>query len=159
MNRNKFLSFKGNFKGNFSQPFFINFLRLVCFNGLCFTSLTLLIYFFFKAPVHSPTNITAFNKSSTSVLVSWVTIPAQQGIGQVMGYTIIFFAVKDGNRTAQNVSVETGHLNETILDNLQIFTNYSIQVRGFTEKDKLGPPSHPIYAMTDEDGKSKKSYF
>lgn len=72
-----------------------------------------------------------------------------------MGYTIIFFAVKDGNRTAQNVSVEIGHLNETILDNLQIFTNYSIQVQGFTEKDKLGPLSHPIYAMTDEDGKNK----
>ena len=72
-----------------------------------------------------------------------------------MGYIVIFLAVKDGNRTAQNVSVETGNLNETILDSLQKFTNYSIQVLGFTEKDKLGPQSDPIYAMTDQDGISK----
>ena len=72
-----------------------------------------------------------------------------------MGYTVIFFPVKDGNRTAQNVSVESGNLNETNLDNLQKFTNYSIRVLGFTEKDKLGPLSDPIYAMTDQDGKSK----
>jgi len=109
----------------------------------------------FKAPTHPPTNITAFNKSSTSLLVTWVPIPTKQGIGEVMGYTIIFFAVKDGNRTAQNVSVESGNLNETNLDNLQKFTNYSIRVLGFTEKDKLGPLSDPIYAMTDQDGKSK----
>ena len=125
-----------------------------------FTSLPLFLpsrfYFvIFKAPIHSPTNITSFSKTSTSLLVTWVTIPTQQEIGQVMGYTAIFFAVKDGNMTAQNVSVESGNLNETILDNLQKFTNYSIQVLGFTERDKSGPLSDPIYVMTDQDGKSK----
>lgn len=110
---------------------------------------------FFKAPINSPTNIKAFNKSSTSIQVTWVTIPTKQGIGQVMGYIVIFFAVKDGNRTAQNVSVESGNLNETILDSLQKFTNYSIQILGFTEKDKLGPLSDPIYTVTDQDGKSQ----
>lgn len=82
-----------------------------------------------------------------------MTIPTKQGIGRVTGYIVVFFAVKDGNRTATNVSVMSGSLNETILFGLQMFTNYSIQVLGFTEVDKLGPLSDPVYAMTDQDGK------
>ena len=106
----------------------------------------------------SPTNITAFNKSSTSLTVTWATIPTEQMIGPAIGYTVIFFAVNEGNRTAQNVSLEIGNLNKTILDNLQKFTNYCIQVLGFTDRDKLGPLSDPIYAMTDQDGKRKKTF-
>ena len=33
------------------------------------------------------------------------------------------------------------------------YTNYSVQVLGFTEEDKIGPQSTPVYAMTDQDGK------
>lgn len=47
----------------------------------------------------------------------------------------------------------SGNLNETILFGLQKFTNYSVQVLGFTDVDKLGPLSDPVYAMTDQDGK------
>lgn len=112
-----------------------------------------LLFVAFKAPIHSPTNITAFNKSSTSLQVTWVTIPAKQGIGKVTGYIVVFFAVKDGNSTAKNVSVESGNLNETTLVDLQKFTNYSIQILGFTDVDKLGPLSDPVYAMTGQDGK------
>ena len=75
-----------------------------------------------------------------------------------MGYTVLYFAVKDGNKTAQNVSLEDGNLNETILDNLQKFTNYCIQILAFTDRNKLGPLSDPIYAMTDQDGKSKRRF-
>lgn len=113
----------------------------------------LLSFIALKAPIHSPTNITAFNKSSTSLQVTWVTIPNKQGIGKVTGYIVIFFAVKDGSSTAKNISVESGNLNETVLVSLQKFTNYSIQVLGFTDVDKLGPLSDPLYAMTDQDGK------
>lgn len=110
----------------------------------------------FKAPIHSPTNITAFNKSSTSLQVTWVTIPTKQGIGKVTGYIIVFFAIKDGNSTAQNVSVTSGNLNETTLVGLQKFSNYSIQILGFTDVDKLGPLSDPVHAMTGQDGKSSE---
>lgn len=46
-------------------------------------------------------------------------------------------------------------MNQTVLTNLQIFTNFSIRILGFTWEDKLGPVSYPVYAMTDEDGKWK----
>ena len=66
----------------------------------------------------------------------------------------MFFAVKDGNGTAENITLPNGNLNETILVNLQKFTNYSIQVLGFTEWDKIGPLSTPVHAMTDQDGRN-----
>ena len=67
---------------------------------------------------------------------------------------MFYFAVEYGNDTLANVTLEDGNLNETIIVGLRKYTNYSIQVLGFTERDKIGPLSSPIYAMTDQDGKN-----
>ena len=107
------------------------------------------------APSVSPASITAFNTSSTSLRVKWSKIPAEQVVGEIKGYSVVFFAVKDGNSTATNVTLGNGNVNETSLVNLRKFTKYSIQVLGFTERDKTGPLSSPIFAMTDQDSKSK----
>lgn len=72
------------------------------------------------------------------------------------GYSVVFFAVKDGNNTAVNVTLENGDANETILVNLLKYTKYSIRVLGFTERDKKGPLSSAIFATTDQDGKKLK---
>lgn len=109
----------------------------------------------YLAPNVSPASITAFNTSSTSLRVTWGKIPAEQVVGKIKGYTVVFFAVKDGSSSSTNVTLENGNVNETNLVNLRKFTKYSIQVLGFTERDKMGPLSSPIFAMTDQDGKSK----
>lgn len=110
---------------------------------------------FYLAPSVPPASITAFHTSSTSLRVAWSKIPAQHVVGKIKGYSVVFFAVEDGNSTATNVTLGNGNVNETSLVSLRKFTKYSIQVLGFTERDKMGPPSNPIYAITDQDGKSK----
>lgn len=65
----------------------------------------------------------------------------------------MFFAVQDGRNNTKNVTLNNRDVNETVLVDLKMYTNYSVQVLGFTEEDKIGPQSRPVYAMTDEEGK------
>ena len=65
----------------------------------------------------------------------------------------MFFAARDGRNNIENVTLNNGNVNETILVDLKKYTNYSVQVFGFNEEDKIGPQSTPVYAMTDQDGK------
>lgn len=106
----------------------------------------------FKASTQSPINITAFKLNSTSLRVTWTKISADQVGGVIIGYMVVFHVVNDGNSSMKSV-VQCGFMNQTILGNLQIFTNYSIRILGFTRTGKLGSVSDPVYAMTDEDGR------
>ena len=130
------------------------------FSAYSFITSSFIIFFFllYQAPTVPPTSITTFHISSTSLRVTWNKIPTEQVIGRIKGYSILFFAVKDGNSTVENVTLENGDINETSLVNLQKYTQYSIQVLGFTEFNKIGPLSSPIYAMTDQDGKKKFNF-
>ena len=128
----------------------VNLFDLLLAARLCFYKV---VFVSVKAPSQSPTNITAVKKNSTSLQVTWAVIPAKQVFGEIKGYIVTFFVVKNGKSSAQNITVESGNMNNTSLYNLQKFTNYSIRVLGFTERDKFGPFSHPVYVMTDEDGK------
>ena len=67
---------------------------------------------------------------------------------------MLYFAVEDGNDTTANVTLEDGSVNQTILTGLRKYTQYSIQILGFTEIDKMGPISIPVFARTDQDGEN-----
>ena len=67
---------------------------------------------------------------------------------------MLYFAVEDGNDTTANVTLEDGSVNQTILTGLRRYTQYSIQILGFTERGKMGPSSSPVFARTDQDGEN-----
>lgn len=67
---------------------------------------------------------------------------------------MLYFAVEDGNDTTANVTLENGSVNQTILSGLRKYAQYSIQILGFTESDKIGPISSPVFARTDQDGEN-----
>ena len=67
---------------------------------------------------------------------------------------MLYFAVEDGNDTTANVTLENGSVNQTILTGLRKYTQYSIQILGFTERDKMGLISSPVFARTDQDGEN-----
>ena len=67
---------------------------------------------------------------------------------------MLYFAVEDGNDTLANVTFEDGSVNQTILTGLRKYTQYSIQILGFTEREKMGPISSPVFATTDQDGEN-----
>ena len=67
---------------------------------------------------------------------------------------MLYFAVEDGNDTTANVTLEDGSVNQTILTGLRKYTQYSIQILGFTERDKMGPISSSVVARTDQDGEN-----
>ena len=50
---------------------------------------------------------------------------------QIKGYTVLYFAVEDGNATTANVTLENGSVNQTILSGLRKYTQYSIQILFF----------------------------
>ena len=107
----------------------------------------------FSAPSVPPTSITVSNLSSTSLRVTWTKIPNSLVQGNIKGYAVLFFAVRDGRNNIENVTLNNGNVNEIILVDLKKYTNYSVQMLGFTEEDKIGPQSTPVYAMTGQDGK------
>ena len=67
---------------------------------------------------------------------------------------MLYFAVEEGNDTTANVTLENGSVNQTILTGLRKYTQYSLQILGFTERDKMGPISSPVFARTDQDGEN-----
>jgi len=100
-----------------------------------------------------PTNVTGFNKSSTSLFVEWRHIPPQDRCGILLGYKI-FYAPKDSNQPFKTITVDSTR-SSTTLENLKKYTWYVIRVAGYTSKG-LGPhPPRPLEIRTSEDVPSK----
>lgn len=108
---------------------------------------------FLIVPDAYPTNVTGFNKSSTSLFVEWRHIPPQDRCGILLGYKI-FYAPKDSNQPFKTITVDSTR-SSTTLENLKKYTWYVIRVAGYTSKG-LGPhPPRPLEIRTSEDGKSR----
>ena len=100
-------------------------------------------------PDGTPQNVQGQRSSSTSILVKWDEVPAEQQNGIITGYTITYKSQTendDGNVQA-NASVR-----QTELTNLKGYVNYNITVLASTVKGD-GPASDPIVVRTDQDSK------
>lgn len=107
----------------------------------------------FPEPDAYPSNVTGFDKSSTSLFVEWQHIPKHHRNGILLGYRISYFP----NTSYQAVKHKTvdSTRSSTTLSNLKKFTWYVIKVAGYTSKG-LGPhPPRPLEIRTSEDGKSR----
>ena len=109
----------------------------------------------FSEPNASPTTVQGHNTSSTSVLVQWGTVPADDQNGIILSYTVIYKMLPDGSPQTKVVSAPTTQVKLTGLDE---YTNYSIAVFASTVKGD-GNVSVPIVVITDEDSKYILNYF
>ena len=107
------------------------------------------LFIFISEPNGAPRNVRVQNSSSTSILVKWDEVPADQRNGIITGYTITYKSQTEN----QNGDVQVnGSVRETDLKNLKEYVNYNITVFASTVKGD-GPPSDPIVVITDQDSK------
>ena len=90
------------------------------------------------------------NSSSTSILVEWDEVPANQQNGIITGYTITYESQTENQNG--DVQVNGSQVRETDLTNLKEYVNYNITVFASTVKGN-GPASDPIVVITDQDSK------
>ena len=106
--------------------------------------------FTFSDPGAAPSNVTAKNTSSTSILVQWNEVPEDKRHGRIRDYTVIWKR-EPGIYPEKTMVVNAPKL-QLELTNLTKYTEYSIQVLAATRIGK-GPASLPIVQRTDEDSK------
>ena len=100
-------------------------------------------------PAGPPQNVQGQNSSSTSILVIWEEVPAEQQNGIITGYTITYKSQTENDNG--NVEVN-GSVRQIELTNLKEYVNYNITVLASTVKGD-GPASDPIVVRTDQDSK------
>lgn len=104
-------------------------------------------------PSLSPSDVNATNKSSTAIYVEWSPISKRFIPGILLGYHIHYTNLDPERFGDVSTGVRpTGAGNtSTQIQGLLKFTNYSVQVSGFTVKGD-GPMSDAVIVTTDEDG-------
>lgn len=104
--------------------------------------------FFSLVPSLPPTNLAAYNTSSTSLMVTWNPVPQGFTHGIVLGYMVLYKRERDVNESYSNI---TSVVTTAQLTNLDKFTMYSIKVLAFTIKGN-GAMTNYTYERTHEDG-------
>ena len=100
-------------------------------------------------PDGPPQSVEGHNSSSTSILVTWNEVLADEQNGIITGYTITYKSQTENDNG--NVQVN-GSVLQTELTNLKEYVNYNITVLASTVKGD-GPASDPIVVRTDQDSK------
>ena len=106
-------------------------------------------------PSGAPQALTVSATSSTSISVSWDPVVAGDRNGIIKGYKVNYNALPNGQMVTEflNITKEQQNKRQTVtLDNLDEFTNYSIEVLAFTVFGN-GPASAGQVVETLEDSK------
>ena len=89
------------------------------------------------------------NSSSTTIVVTWDEVPADQQNGTITGYTITYHSQTENDNGNSSVN---GSVRQTELTNLKEYVIYIITVFASTVKGD-GPASDAIVVRTDQDSK------
>ena len=100
-------------------------------------------------PNAPPADVRGHNRSSTSILVQWGEVPANDQNGIILSYTVTYKALPNGIELTKNVTAPT---TQATLADLTEYTNYSITVFASTAEG-VGNVSAAIIVITDEDSK------
>ena len=87
--------------------------------------------------------------SSTSILVRWDSVPAENRNGIIISYTVTYKELPSGSTNSQKVNAAR---TQATLTGLNEYTNYSIAVFAATSKGD-GNASEPIIVITGEDSR------
>ena len=101
-------------------------------------------------PDDAPQNVIGHNSSSTSILVTWDEVPAEQQNGIITGYTITYQSQTENH----NGNVPAGPADrQKNVTALKEYVFYNITVFASTAKGD-GPHSTPVLVVrTDQDSK------
>jgi len=97
----------------------------------------------------APQNVRGQNSSSTTILVMWDEVPADQQNGIITGYTITYQSQTENDNGSVQVN---GSVHQMEITSLKEYVNYNITVFASTIKGD-GPASDPIVVRTDQDSK------
>ena len=102
-------------------------------------------------PSVAPQNVTAVNKTSTSIFLAWDAVPSNQRSGNILGYKVNFRLQSKfhDRQSTDEVSVALVYVN---LTGLRKSKKYNITVSAFNECGD-GPRSVNRLVTTDEDSK------
>lgn len=113
-------------------------------------------------PSGPPLNVRGEAKSSTEIFLIWDAPDKEDWNGNLLGYYVGYqmtTAVDDVGPTQgfnfKTVEVRSHFGGETLLQNLNKYTQYSIVVQAYTSQGS-GPPSKEILVSSLEDGKKKR---
>ena len=116
----------------------------------CYSSGVKKSLYFFVFSAESPSNITAYNQSSTSIVVTWDSLrPDILKEHNITGYRVRYAKKSDDEEEGDHFLCTIS--NTTILKNLAVFTDYCIEVASFTHS-RMGNHSQCLVATTDEEG-------
>lgn len=102
-------------------------------------------------PASPPHNVETVVVSSTSILVRWNDVPPIDQNGIITDYEVLYLPLETFGGTINIQIVNTSNMS-FLLDDLEEYVNYTIQVRAFTSVGP-GPFSDPIINQTLQDGK------
>ena len=104
----------------------------------------------FVVPNEAPAIVDAESTTATTIDLKWTEVTELNSV-PLLGYTIIYKEI-DKKFHTDNMKSVLPTLREAVLEDLRIFTNYTIRVYAFTENGN-GVPSDAVSLMTQEDGK------
>ena len=107
------------------------------------------LHFFSSEPDGAQQNVQGQNSSSTSILVTWNEVLADDRNGIITSYNITYKSQTENDNG--NVQVN-GSVRQTELTNLKEYVKYNITVLASTVKGD-GPASDPIVVRTHQDSK------
>ncbi|KTG37005.1 hypothetical protein cypCar_00042935, partial [Cyprinus carpio] len=87
-------------------------------------------------PSGAPENVSAEAMSSTSILVTWGSVPEHQKNGHILGYKVLY-REKDSERAPQVQLVNGNQTHLLLLKNLSKFILYEVQVLAFTRVERI----------------------
>ena len=115
------------------------------------TQISCLEIFCFPVPASPPSNVMATVVSSTSIMVTWDTVPFIDQNGVITMYEVLYEPLETFDGAIGPLSVNVTELTADLTD-LQEYVNYTISVRAYTSVG-AGPYSDGNSAATFEDGK------
>ena len=101
-------------------------------------------------PDGAPQNLTAVNKTSTSILVTWDKVPVGKRHGSILSYQVDYTSAASNETKCKQVRASTQYLE---INGLERNTDYIITVMASTSKG-YGPASEPIVVAADLSSKS-----
>lgn len=115
---------------------------------------------YFSEPSGSPREVRVDPRSSTEIYVSWEPPPRETWNGNLLGYYVGFtesltttpVTVASQHSNIKTVEVGSQYGGQTMLDNLSMFTTYTISVQAFNSRG-AGPNSEYVTTRTKEGGK------
>lgn len=113
----------------------------------------------FVAPSSPPDNVTVVGNSSTSIVVSWGTVPPIDQNGILTMYEVLYQPLETFSGAIGSLSMNVSAMDmSVVLSNLQEYVYYNISVRAYTSVGD-GPYSQEILVLTLEEGESNSCYI